>query len=216
MTTQRLKSCRDFTFHCVQLVRPKVPTASIIIKTSCVPSRWLNCKASTGRMASNPLVHTLSHGSVKAGDTARTHIRCAQAARSRIQKKSSIIDTMSCENCPKQPVLRAHACGQTCHKLLGGQTQRKTTLEPCTHLLGDGSRPRPLMYLATRLSKHSTRMSALDKFTSELIGGLLGKSQGSDNFIFLNQCARHCHQVAHVKQLDWIVAMLIMKMIHHA
>ena len=46
--------------HFVQLLRPKVPTTRIIIKTSCVPSRLLECEASTGRMVSCPLVPTLS------------------------------------------------------------------------------------------------------------------------------------------------------------
>ena len=62
----------------------------------------------------------------------------------------------------------------------------------------------------------STRMSSLDMFTSALIGALLGKLPGSDNFTSLNQCARHCRQVARVQHCGLFVTMLMTMMIHHA
>ena len=84
-------------FHCVQLVRPKIPTANVTMKTNCVPSGWLYCKSIDGKDGKHPLVHTGYHGSVNADDTARTHFRGAQIARLQFQK-SSIIDKKSCEN----------------------------------------------------------------------------------------------------------------------
>ena len=59
--------------------------------------------------------------------------------------------------------------------------------------------------LSTHSSKHSARMSSLDKFTPELVGPTTSTS--------LNQGTRHCHRA---QQLELIVAALTTKMIHHA
>ena len=56
-----------------------------------------------------------------------------------------------------------------------------------------------------RSSKHSTRMSPLDRFTSELIGGQLGKLPGPRTSVSLNQCARHCHHVPRVQQWEFVM-----------
>ena len=56
--------------------------------------------------------------------------------------------------------------------------------------------------LSNRSSKHSTRKSSLDRITSDLSGALLGASrQGPTTSVSLNQCPRHCHQVAHRKTI---------------
>ena len=93
MTAGGLQSCKGPLSLCSTRAPRSSGSQFSKIKTSCVPSR---CEASTGRMASCPLVYTLSRGSVRADDTTTAHIRGAQAARSQIQK----CDKMSCENLP--------------------------------------------------------------------------------------------------------------------
>ena len=67
-----------------------------------------------------------------------------------------------------------------------------------------------------RSSKHSTRMSALDRFTSALIGALLGNSTGSSNFDFFGPRCSSLSSSRTCKQWELLVAVLMTKMIHPA
>ena len=104
-------------------------------------------------------------------------------------------------------------------RLLAGPL-RPTSRNCSSHLQRLGStqgRSMCLQFVPVQISPANTRPACHFSTTSHPNSSVRhSANQGPTTFISLNQCARHCHQVAHAKQWELIVAVLMMKMINHA